>query len=308
MFLLQVFARRRAPLWHKPALSLYMANALVSRNNGRQPLACAQSVRIAHGRYCARPAPTGNGWACPTLANLVFLYSTTCRNDVASGPLSVRVSVGRHDSASMNWLSQNITQIFQFLPGFITAAIFYALTAHPKTTEFERVIQALLFTLILKVSLFPIRASLFLFGRHFFSLGEWTQDSELVGMVLLAIPLGLICSYLAYNDAAHAWARAKGLTSRTSFPSEWFGAFSRSGQSRWVILHIKGSRRLYGWPEEWPDQPDKGHFVIEQPEWVLEDGTRIPIHQTSRFLIPATEVEFVELLAHQHELCYPKSR
>jgi hypothetical protein len=75
----------------------------------------------------------------------------------------------------------------------------------------------------------------------------------------------------------------------------------RIRQRRWIILHMKEGRRLYGWPEEWPDQADKGHFVIDQPEWVREDGSRIPIAQINKFLIPVNDVERVEFLAFQEE-------
>jgi Family of unknown function (DUF6338) len=202
----------------------------------------------------------------------------------------------------MGWLSQNMTLIFQFLPGFLTAAIFYTLTTHPKTAEFERVIQALIFTMLLKVVLLPIRSILVVFGACCFSVGKWTSDTDLTWMTILAVPLGVGVAWFANNDKWHEWARARGLTSRTSFPSEWYGAFIRGGQNRWIILHMKEGRRLYGWPEEWPDQADKGHFVVDQPEWVMDDGSRIPIHQANRFLIPVSEVERVEFLSFVHEL------
>ncbi|QDV37559.1 DUF6338 family protein [Tautonia plasticadhaerens] len=200
----------------------------------------------------------------------------------------------------MGWLSQNLTTIFQFLPGFITAGIVYTLTAHPKSNEFERVVQALIFTVILKTLLLPIRSLFLATGSHWVSLGLWTPDVELTWMIILAIPLGLAFAWIANTDRWHQWARARGLTTRTSYPSEWYGAFKRSGD-RWIILHLKGERRLYGWPEEWPDHPDKGHFVIDQPEWVLDDGTQVPIFQANKFLIAACEVERVEFLAFPHE-------
>lgn len=196
----------------------------------------------------------------------------------------------------MGWLSQNLTLILQFVPGFIAAAIFYTMTAHPKTTEFERVVQALIFTVLLKAGLFPIRSLLLWWGKSCFSVSRWSQDAELTWMVILAVPLGLIFAWFANHDTGHHWARHFKLSTRTSYPSEWYGAFTRNGE-RWIILHMKEGRRLYGWPEEWPDQSDKGHFVIDQPEWVMDDGSRIPIHQANRFLIPVGEVERVEILA-----------
>lgn len=34
------------------------------------------------------------------------------------------------------------------LPGFVAAAVFYSLTSHPKPGAFDRVIQALIFTVV----------------------------------------------------------------------------------------------------------------------------------------------------------------
>ena len=61
------------------------------------------------------------------------------------------------------------------------------------------------------------------------------------------------------------------------------------------MLHLKGQRRLFGWPKEWPNRPDNKHFLIEECEW-LEDDVGKPIPGVSHMLIPAAEVETVEFL------------
>lgn len=201
----------------------------------------------------------------------------------------------------MNILSKDIpTLVFQLLPGFVTASIFYTLTAHPKTTEFERVIQALIFTVLLKVIVVPVRGMLHFLGRHCHAFGTWTAEAELTWMILLAIPLGLLFVWMANRDIFHGLARKCKLTGRTSYPSEWYAAFIR--ERRWVILNLGEGRRLYGWPEEWPDQSDKGHFLIDQPEWVMADGSRVPILQTSKYMVPAADVKQVEFLTLPAEL------
>jgi hypothetical protein len=200
----------------------------------------------------------------------------------------------------VSWLSQNLSAFFQLLPGFITAGVFYALTAHPKTSEFERIVQALVFTLFLKVLTAPVRGSLLLLGKVWAPFGSWSTDAELAWMIILAFPLGLLVVWIVNKDVCHRWARRFGLTGRTSLPSEWYAAFAR--ERRWIILNLVEGRRLYGWPEEWPDQPDKGHFLIDQPEWVLDDGSRVPIVQTSKFMVPASDVKQVEFLANSPEL------
>jgi hypothetical protein len=87
--------------------------------------------------------------------------------------------------------------------------------------------------------------------------------------------------------------RKFGITHQTSFSSEWYGALSQN--AGFVVLHLKGERRLYGWPEEWPSTPDKGHFVVAQAEW-LDDGKRIELTGVHRILVRADDVEMVELM------------
>lgn len=109
--------------------------------------------------------------------------------------------------------------------------------------------------------------------------------------MLVATLLGTIAAGLANTNKLHD-AVPDWITKRTSFPSEWFSAFQRT--KAFVYLHLRDGRRIWGWPEEWPDHPDSGHFVLMQPEWVLDDNQRIPLVITERMLIPAGDVEFVE--------------
>jgi ABC-type proline/glycine betaine transport system permease subunit len=95
----------------------------------------------------------------------------------------------------MSWLTQNLTPLFQFIPGFISAAIFFTLTAHPKASEFERVVQALVFSVLLKCSLMPTKWAFMALGKRMcFSLGAWNADVELLWMILYSVPLGLVAA------------------------------------------------------------------------------------------------------------------
>ncbi len=203
----------------------------------------------------------------------------------------------------MGWVAKDLPSfIFLLLPGFISAGIFYTLTAHPKTTEFERLIQSLIFTGIIKVATYPVRFVMGLLYNRF-PWGTWNADVDYVWSFLLAIFIGFAFSYSTNKDLFHGLARNRGWSTRTSFPSEWYSAFDlNSTEKRYLILSLKGSRRLKGWAEEWPDQPDKGHFIITKPEWILDDNQFAPLFQVERFLIPATEVEMVEFLKSPEEI------
>jgi hypothetical protein len=69
-----------------------------------------------------------------------------------------------------------------------------------------------------------------------------------------------------------------------------------------VILHLEERKRLHGWPEEFPDQTDSGHFVIYQPEWLLPDGQRAMLYNVQRMIVPVTKVLFVEVTKTPQEV------
>ena len=194
----------------------------------------------------------------------------------------------------MSWASGEVVNVLVFLlPGFVAASIFYSLTSHPKPSAFDRVIQALIFTVIGQA----ITAAFLLSDSATKENAQWTKTWEFVLSVLVAVVLALIAVYISNRDTLHRILRRLGVTKETSYPSEWYSAFSRHHDC-YVVLHLKGQRRLYGWPEEWPGRPDEGHFRIAEGEWLVENE-RIPATGVSAILIPASEVEMVEFLQHR---------
>lgn len=179
------------------------------------------------------------------------------------------------------------------LPGFITAALVYVLTPEPRPIPFERVVQALIFTMLVQVSVAGVEPGLLWIGLHWLSVGAWTEQVRLAWSIVLAGFLGLFIAWAANTDRIHGLLRVVGLTCQTSFSSEWYGAFSRN--KGYVVLHLTGQRRLYGWPEEWPSTPGRGHFVMAQAEW-LDEGKRTELAGVDRILIRAEDVEMVELM------------
>jgi len=195
--------------------------------------------------------------------------------------------------------SELLTIIYRLLPGFVTAWVLYGLTAFRKPPPFERIVQALIFTAIAHAATAGLREVAFVFGR-FTSLGTWTEDLNLACSLVLAVLLGLALAYFANKNTVHDRLWKLGITNGSSYPSNWYKSFAN--EKRWVILNLKGDRRLYGWALDWPDHPDEGHFVVTEAEWLLDDGSRAPLFEVDRFLIPANDIEIVEMLNHEHEI------
>lgn len=198
----------------------------------------------------------------------------------------------------MDTLTPDIISVLQYLlPGFVTAWIFYAFTSYIKPSHFERVIQALIFTLIAQVITFLIKEILIFIGKYWF-ITEWGEFSTLICSVVIAIILGFIISYYSNTDKFHKYLRGKGITRETSYASEWFGAFLKN--VTYVVLHLDDGRRLYGWPIEWPSDPKNGHFVLEQASW-LDEKNEIELESVNQILVDAKQVQLVEFMEKSWE-------
>ncbi len=193
----------------------------------------------------------------------------------------------------MENLASDLVRMLQYLlPGFLSAWVFYGFTSFAKPSQFERVIQALIFTLLVQVLVYLYQAMALAIG-HLWSIASWTSDVELVASVVIAVLLGLLFAYFANTDRFHAVVRKFGISRETSYPSEWYGEFST--RVTYVVLHLDGGRRLYGWPREWPSTPLRGHFAIEQASW-LNEKDEIPLEGVGSILIPVEAVRMVEFM------------
>lgn len=215
----------------------------------------------------------------------------------------------------MSEISQELITLLQYLlPGFVAAWVFNGLTSYPPLPRFERVVQALILTLFVQAAAPGFDATLRSFDGVFAS-GWMAEGREVWASLFAAFLIGAVFARLANTDRLHAVLRRMRITRETSYPSEWFGAFNRP--ATWVVLHLTDGRRLYCWPFEWPSQFDRGHFLVEDPLWLGDEGTpasygpdppgppeSVPVRTATvqYMLIAAREVRWVEFMGPTQEL------
>lgn len=187
----------------------------------------------------------------------------------------------------------------QLMPGFLTAWVVYGLTTYTKPSQFERVVQALIYSFIVNALVAVVEKPLLWVGKVA-QVGVWDKTAELITSTIVALALGLVLSYYMRNDAFFRFARQLKLTSRTPFPSEWYGAFAR--RPRYVVLHLTGSRRISGYPSEWPTEPTIGHFRLTNAAWIDDQNKEMPLEADESILIEAKQVEMVEFLKDKEDL------
>ncbi|VVM40329.1 hypothetical protein PS662_02875 [Pseudomonas fluorescens] len=192
----------------------------------------------------------------------------------------------------MDGLVKEVIPLLQYLlPGFLAAWIFYSLTAFKRPDTFGQIVQALIFTFVIQSLVVGLEGLLLLMGERFFSIGVWSRKSEALWSAMIALLLGFISCHVANSDKLHALLRKLKVTTQNSFPCEWYSAFlSRQG---FVILHLIGGKRLFGWPSEWPSEPANGQFVLEFPSWIDKDDNPLP-GKAEVIVIDASKVQWVE--------------
>jgi hypothetical protein len=186
-----------------------------------------------------------------------------------------------------------LSLLTQLMPGFLTAWVVYGLTTYTKPAQFERVVQALIYSFMVN-ALVVVVEPILLFAGRFVRLGTLDHSAELITSATIAIVLGVLLSFFMTNDAFFSLARRLHLTTRTPYPSEWYGAFAT--KPRYVTLHLEGKRRILGYPIEWPTEPTSGHFRLINAAWLNDNNSEIPLDGNDSILISATQVEMVEFL------------
>jgi hypothetical protein len=109
--------------------------------------------------------------------------------------------------------------------------------------------------------------------------------------------------HLPVESSIHKFLRKRKITNQTSYPSEWYGTFSET--KRYIVLTLKDGRRISGWPLLWPNDPQRGHFVLQQAKWVAEEDGKLsfmPLAAVDKIMIDANNVEMVTFLKFNDEL------
>ena len=190
-------------------------------------------------------------------------------------------------------LSKEVIALLTYLlPRFLVAWLFFALTSHQKPNQLERVIQALIFTLLVNVMV-VLEKHLLLAAGNWFDLGTWNKDSELVAAVLTALAMGFLFAWSTNTDAVHAVVRKLKISQRSSSPNEWCTVFGPREQ--FVVVQLKDERRLYGWPKVWPSDPDKGHVFLTFASWIHGEEP-LELEQAEGVLISVKDISHVEFV------------
>lgn len=138
-----------------------------------------------------------------------------------------------------------------------------------------------------------------LFHSVWSAAARCAEAYPLLVSVPFALIIGVAAAAIVNRDLVHRPLRRVGITMETSYPSQWYAAFSafmRRKEQCYVVLHLNGERRLYGWAAEWPSRPDEGHFRMLGYQWLTDEGIANNASSAAAILIPVETVEMVEFV------------
>jgi len=188
------------------------------------------------------------------------------------------------------------------LPGFTCAYIVQQLAVRPRQTELDKVVEALLFSLVLYVAVGPLFHFALPLGWHEAAVGnpssysvviEWKELASLAGAAVL---LGIVFAANVNRDWSLALLRRIGVTERTSRTSIWSDSFQDIVGGTTVQVVLSDDRTVSGWVHYYSDGPGDASLFLEKAEWIDANNQKIPIPGPGILLLPAAGIKYVMFL------------
>lgn len=195
--------------------------------------------------------------------------------------------------------SESIKFLQYLLPGFLAAGIFQTLVSSQKPIGIEIIVRSFIFTIL--VQLLADISIWVAISVEWFTDSNETRDYVIL-LVISAI-FGVTAAALWNYDLFHKFFRFLKITVQSADSSTRISAF-RLNRNSYVVLHLRGERRLYGWPQGWPSSPTDHYYLIEDYAWLLDNSGRVDVvdqtegtvGDTSQILVSESEVEMIEFV------------
>lgn len=191
------------------------------------------------------------------------------------------------------------------LPGFACAYIVQLLAVRRRQTELDKVVEALLFSLLLYLVTLP-------FFDNRFPL-EWQNSTQtaagvfqftvhwkhLAVLAALALLTGILYAALINRDWLLLPFRKFKITERTARSSVWNDVFQETGG--YVQVGLADRKKLMGWLRYYSDDPNEASLFLEKASWITMDrdgkASEVPIDGPGILITRQMKIEYVIFLS-----------
>jgi hypothetical protein len=193
-------------------------------------------------------------------------------------------------------------QVFLILlPGFSAAYVVQALATRRAQSDFERVIEAVVFSFIIYVCYTPLNHGNLPFEIIKDQTGK-TEDTvlwhpaQLLSLVAVTVVFALFAVVYIRFDG-NRFFRAVGLTERTTRNSIWNDILEHEAiDSQPVQVELADGRNILGVLLYYSDNSEDDSVYLSQASWVDKDGQTVPIPGPGILLTKNSGIRSVSLL------------
>lgn len=167
------------------------------------------------------------------------------------------------------------------LPGFLAARIEQRLTVNPDQNEFDKTVEALVYSFFIYLiftlidNTFPIGLRIDRASPESYSYSLVTSPIHLALLPLIAVALSVLVSSATNHDWFGNFFRRIGATSRTWRPAIWNDVFLSQGGV--VQVELADGRSVIGWLKYYSDRAENASLFLERASWVGEKADAIPV-------------------------------
>ncbi|MGA3371801.1 MAG: DUF6338 family protein [Terracidiphilus sp.] len=193
-------------------------------------------------------------------------------------------------------------QVFLILlPGFSAAYVVQALATRRSQSDFERVVEALVFSFIIYVCYIPLNGGRLPFHIEHDPTGKiddtvlW-EPAQLAWLAAVTAAFALLAvAYIRFDgNRLFRWVR---LTERTTRNSIWNDIFEREAiNDQPVQVELADGRNVLGVLLYYSDASEDGSLYLTQASWVDANGQTVPIPGPGILLTKNSGIRCVSLL------------
>jgi hypothetical protein len=191
------------------------------------------------------------------------------------------------------------------LPGFASAYIVQMLAVRRKQTELDKVVEALLFSLIFYLITLPLFGNTLPLSWRAFDAShpdvyqvvvQWRHLATLAGLALI---FGVVYASNINYDLLTRLLFKFGINIRGSRINIWNDAFEEL--DGFVQVGLPGGRRVVGWVRDFSDEESVYELFLESAAWVDKEGNQQPINGPGILLTKESGIEYVTFLYEDEE-------
>jgi len=191
-------------------------------------------------------------------------------------------------------------QVLIFLiPGFIAAKILGVFIVTDEKKEFEKIIEAIVFSLIIYTiySIIPGKSPIAL-NQDKETITYLYNGISFLKLLLLSLFIPILMGWCVTNDCHMKFARFLRISRKTSRNSVWFDVFC--DKKAHIIINFEDGRRIYGWPQYYSNTPKEPYIFLYNPAWILTDKNEQSVFEDINIdgilISPNQKIESIEFL------------